>query len=200
MPRIKVVADKLKKGEIVAMPADTIYGLFGLAGKEKAVKKIATLKNRDEKKPFIILIAAWSHLRELGIKTDKKMEKTLRQIWPGPISVILPSQGKRFYYLRYKQNLAVRWPRNKFLTALIKKTGPLVSTSANQSGQPPATTAPAAKKIFDDQVGLYLSAKRQKEKKASTLIKLKNNKVEVIRLGQISIKKLRKKLNQYDFI
>ena len=54
MPRIKELVNTLKKGEVVIMPADTIYGLFGLARNSQTVKKIAKLKGRHFDKPFIV--------------------------------------------------------------------------------------------------------------------------------------------------
>lgn len=199
MPRIKDIASQIKKGGVAVMPADTIYGLFGSAFNQEAVKKIAQLKGRAEDKPFIILVASWSHLKQLGINLNKKDKGSLRRIWPGPVSVILPCASKHLNYLHHGQGLAIRWPKNKFLTTLIKKTSPLVSTSANKSGDPPAETAAAAKKIFGDKIELYLPAKRKQKKKPSTLIRLENDKIEVLRLGQTTIKKLKRKLN-YDFI
>lgn len=199
MPRIKAVADKLKSGAIVAMPANTIYGLFGSARKPETVKKITALKGRADDKPFIVLIASWSQLSSFGLKLTKKEKSSLRQIWPGPISVIFPGSSQSLEYLHHGQGLALRWPKNKFLTTLIKKTGPLVSTSANRSGDPPAATAPAARKIFGEEIDLYLSASRKQKKKPSTLIEFKDDKIKVHRLGPVTIKKLKQKLN-YDFI
>lgn len=199
MPRIKDIASQIKKGGIAAMPADTIYGLFVSAFNQEAVKKIAQFKGRTEDKPFIILVASWPHLKRLGINLNKKEKDSFRRLWPGPISVILSCTGKHLDYLHHGQSLAIRWPKNKFLTTLIKKTGPLVSTSANKSGDPPAETATTAKKIFGDKIELYLPARRKRKKKPSTLIRLENDKIEVLRLGQTTIKKLKQKLN-YDFI
>ena len=199
MSRMKELIGTLKQGDIVLMPADTIYGLFGLARNQKTVEKIAHLKDRHYDKPFIVLVASWSQLAELGIKVTDQDKKLLRQIWPGPVSLVLPDKKSHFTYLHHNHGLAVRWPKHKFLTTLIKKTGPLVSTSANQADNPPAETVTEARAIFGDKVDLYLSAGCRLKNKPSTLISLENGKIKVLRKGAMPIKKLKQKLN-YDFI
>lgn len=199
MSRMKELINTLKQGGIVLMPADTIYGLFGLARNQKTVEKIAHLKDRHYDKPFIVLVADWSQLAELGIKTSNQEKKLLRKIWPGPVSVVLPDKKSHFAYLHHDRGLAVRWPKHKLLTTLIKKTGPLVSTSANKTDNPPAETVTEARAIFGDKVDLYLSAGRRLKTKPSTLISLESGKIKVLRKGAVPIKKLKQKLN-YDFI
>ncbi|MFA5737017.1 MAG: L-threonylcarbamoyladenylate synthase [Candidatus Paceibacterota bacterium] len=200
MPRIKGLVKILKQKGVILMPADTIYGLFGLVRHKETIHKIAVLKGRESSnQPFIVLIAAWSQLADLGIKINAQEKKILRKIWPGQISVVLHNKNPYLEYLHHNQDLAVRYPKNKFLTTLIKKTGPLISTSANKTGQSPAETITQARAIFGNQVNLYLSAGRRLPNKPSTLISLKNGKIKILRRGIVPIKKLKQKLN-YDFI
>lgn len=199
MSRMKELINTLKQGGVVVMPADTIYGLFGLARNQKTVEKIAQLKDRHHDKPFIVLVSSWSQLAELGVKISDQEKKLLRKVWPGPISLVLPDKKSHFSYLHHDRGLAVRWPKHKFLTTLIKKTGPLVSTSANKTDNAPAETITEARAIFGGKVDLYLSAGRRLKTNPSTLISLENDKIEVLRKGAVTIKKLTQKLN-YDFI
>lgn len=199
MPRIKELVNTLKKGEVVIMPADTIYGLFGLARNSQTVKKIAKLKGRHFDKPFIVLVASWAQLDELGIKITEREKRFLKNVWPGKVSVVLPDKNSRFEHLHHNRGLAVRWPKHKFLTTLLKKTGPLVSTSTNKADNPPAETITEARVIFGNQIDLYLSAGRRLKNKPSTLISLENGKIKVLRKGALPIKKLKQKLN-YDLV
>ncbi len=177
---VKVI-EKLKTGKLVVMPSDTIYGIFADALNKKAVQDIYNLKSRDFKKPFIVLIGSIDQLDLFGIKLDEFENKLLQKVWPGPISVILPCKNNKFKYLhRGNDAIAFRLPKKPTLTRLLMKTGPLVSTSVNSSGEPPAMNIKQAKEYFGDKVGLYISG-RVSSKKPSKVIKIENGKIVVIR-------------------
>jgi L-threonylcarbamoyladenylate synthase len=83
--------------------------------------------------------------------------------------------------------LAVRVPDNFELRNLIKKTGPIVSTSANLRGQEPAKTVKEARKYFGDRLDFYVDAGHL-DSQPSTLVKIENNKLKVVRQGAYEIK------------
>ena len=133
--QLKEIAEALASGAVVLMPTDTIYGLHAVAANEDAVARIAEMKGRDEaKKPFIVLASSTSQFPDLGITATPEIVRALDSIWPAPLTAILPRGGT---------TLAVRIPALDWLRALIERTGPLVSTSANRSGEP-AVDRPAA--------------------------------------------------------
>jgi len=164
----------LKQGRVGVLPTDTLYGLVGRAEDKKAVARIKKLKKRSAGKPFIILISSLKDLAQLGVKLNKETEKFLKAVWPGPVSVVLEKN-------------AFRLPKNKFLQALIKQTGPLVAPSANPEGSPPAETIKQAKEYFGDQVDFYLSAGKKLSGQPSTLIRLAGDKIEILRPGRKKI-------------
>ena len=128
------------------------------------------------------------------------LHKFLKKIWPGPISVILnitdKNKIKKFKYLhRGTKTLAFRLPKPKWLRNILKISGPLVAPSANWEGYEPAKTISEAKKYFGNKVVYYdgrglTRIKRGLTRKSlpSTLIKLKNGKIEIIRQGGFKIK------------
>jgi len=126
--QLKEIAGALTSGSVVLMPTDTIYGLHAVASNDAAVARIAEMKERDETKPFIVLASAVSQFPDLGITASPEIVNALDSIWPAPLTAILPRGGT---------TLAVRIPALEWLRALIARTGPLVSTSANRSGEPP---------------------------------------------------------------
>lgn len=135
--QLNEIASALLGGAVVLMPTDTIYGLHAVAANPEAVARIAELKGRDEQqKPFIVLASSVEQLPELGITADAGTVDALASLWPAPLTAVLP---------RGASSLAVRIPDVEWLRALIERTGPLVSTSANRSGEPaidrPATFA-----------------------------------------------------------
>ena len=125
--QLKQIADALMGGAVVLLPTDTIYGLHAVAANEEAVARIAEMKGRDETKPFIVLASSVSQFPDLGITAPPEIVKALDSIWPAPLTAILP---------RGEATLAVRVPALEWLRALIERTGPLVSTSANRGGEP----------------------------------------------------------------
>ena len=132
--QLKEIAEAFASGSVVLMPTDTIYGLHAVHANEEAVARIAEIKGRDENKPFIVLASSVEQFPELGITASPEIVRALEFIWPAPLTAILP---------RGEKTLAVRIPALDWLRALVERTGPLVSTSANRSGEP-AVDRPAA--------------------------------------------------------
>jgi L-threonylcarbamoyladenylate synthase len=185
----KILAKYIKNGAVGIMPTDTILGLVGSALLSKTAKKIYGLKDRPADMPFIVLISRLSDLNKLGIEIGTKEKKILKNNWPNSISFILPCPSAKFKYLhRGTKTLAIRYPNDQGLTDLIKKTGPLIATSANIHDEPAAKNITQAKKYFSDKVDFYLNGK-SKSSKPSTLVKLSDGKVEIIRQGSVRVKR-----------
>jgi L-threonylcarbamoyladenylate synthase len=176
----------LKEGVAAVMPTDTIYGICGSALNEKTVEKIYKLRKRAPQKPMIILISGFNDLNIFGIKPNKKERDVLEKIWPGKVSVILNIKNKekikKFEYLhRRTKTLSFRLPKSGFLSKILKISGPLVAPSANWESHIPAKTINEAKKYFGNKVVYYDKGKIVG--KPSTLIKIKDGKIEVLRKG-----------------
>lgn len=190
----KRAEDILKKGGVIVIPTDTIYGIVGSVFSKKAVERIYKVRGRDEKKPCIILVSSFEQLSKLGINISKEEKKSLIKFWPGKVSVVLPCtstvlQKKLKYLHRGTKTLAVRMvgPRNPNIYKLIKQVGPIIAPSANPQGLPPAKTIWEAKNYFRTSVDMYMCGGTRKSK-PSTLIELKNNKINVLRQGGVKIK------------
>ena len=187
---LNLVAD-IKKGAVGVLPTDTLYGIVGQAKSKEAVKKIYNLKSRSFQKPFIILIGSFSDLRKFEINLDKKTKKLLDQIWPGKVSVVFSCQSKKLEYLHCgMKSLAFRLPTSQKLSKLLKKTGPLVAPSANPEGQKPAENIKEARNYFNQSVDFYVAGGKLKGA-PSTIVEIKNGKMDLIREGKMS-KKLRR--------
>lgn len=183
----KKAEEVLKKGGIAVFPTDTIYGMHTPALKKDCVERLYKLRKRNPKKPFIILIPSITALKLFGIKLSKKVTGYLEKIWPGKVSVVLPCKGEKFTFLhRGTYTLAFRVPDKKEVLSLLKKTGPLVSTSVNPEGKEPAKDIKEAKKYFGNNVDFYLDEGKISSL-ASTLIEIKKGKVVVIREGSTKV-------------
>ena len=132
--QLNEIAKILSNGAVVLMPTDTIYGLHALATNADAVARVADIKGREETKPFIVLASSIEQLEPLGIIAERETLDALASIWPAPLTAILPLR-EPIAASRGASTLAVRIPALEWLRELVTRTGPLVSTSANRSGE-----------------------------------------------------------------
>ncbi|HVV25620.1 MAG TPA: L-threonylcarbamoyladenylate synthase [Candidatus Saccharimonadales bacterium] len=172
-------------GAVGVIPTDTVYGVVARAADKAAVERLYRLKRR-EAKPGTLVAADIDQLESLGLK--RRYLTAVEQYWPGPVSVIIPCADPALSYLhRGKMSLAVRIPDDKNLQALLAQTGSLLTSSANQPGQPPATTVSEAKKYFGDQVDFYADGGDLSARKPSTIIRVVDDAIEIIRQGAVTI-------------
>lgn len=174
-----------QSGAISVIPTDTVYGLVARASDKEAVSRLYELKKREDK-PGTLIAASIEQLEHLGLK--HRYLKAVEQYWPGAVSVVIPVGDPALKYLhRGKMSLAVRIPDDKKLLAILKETGPLVTSSANPPGQMPANTIHEAKKYFGDKLDFYEDGGDLSNREPSTIIRIIDDAVEVIRQGAVKI-------------
>lgn len=167
------------------IPTDTVYGLVARAVDQLAVDRLYNLKLR-EAKPGTIIAANIDQLVELGIKY--RYLKAVEQFWPGAISVVIPCADSHLAYLHLgKQSLAVRIPADQELRKLLAQTGPLLTSSANHPGEPTAVTVAQAKAYFADKVDFYTDGGDLSNHQPSTIIRIVDDAIEVLRAGAVPI-------------
>lgn len=177
----------LRRGGVGVLPTDTIYGLVGQALRPKVVERIYRIRERNLKKPCIVLISSLRDLKLFGVRIDSATAKILRELWPDKVSVILPCLLRKFSYLhRGTKTIAFRFPKKRILLELLKKTGPLIAPSANLEGLKPANSISAAKKYFGDRVDFYVDSGKLKGR-PSTLIRFRQERPVVLRPGAVKI-------------
>lgn len=186
-PTEPIVADLariLTARGIALLPTDTIYGLHGLAGDDEIAERIATLKGRPDDKPFVVIAANVAQLRGLGLDVPK----VLADLWPAPLTAILARANRT--------SIAVRVPDSRWLRDLLELTGPLVSTSANRSGEPPIASPAELASDLRDALDAIVDA-GPREAKASALVDLTADEPRWIREGDPRFtQKLRKTLRK----
>ncbi len=178
--------EELKNKKIGVILTDTIYGIVGLALDEEVVERIYKIKNRNLKKPFIVLISSFEDLKNI-FEIDNSYFNILKEFWPGTTSVILPC--KKFPHLhRGLNSIAFRIPQKKELISLIEEVGPIIATSVNKEGIKPAKNINEAEKYFGNEIDFYVDS-GECYAEPSLLINFKNkNELEVVR-GKICLKK-----------
>ncbi len=170
------VSGVLKSGGIVVLPTETIYGISALFTVD-GVKKLNLLKGRKPLKPIILLILP-HHLRELA-HVDERSKKLMEILWPGPYTFLLPSKVRELPW----EFIGVRYSPDPFVRALLERVSrPILSTSANLSGDRHIEDPGEMVKVFGDSVDLYVF-KGKLSGEPSSIIKV-GNKIEILR-GEI---------------
>lgn len=178
------LADLLLQGGVGVLPTDTIYGLVCNAMSPQAVGELFSIKKR-EANPGTVLAASIDQLVDLGIK--QRYLKAVEHLWPNPISIIIPCGAELAYLHMGKQSLAVRIPADPKVQALLRQTGPLMTTSANHPGEQPAQNYAEAYEYFGEAIDFYVDGGDVGQRPASTIIRVVDDAVEVIRRGAIDI-------------
>lgn len=136
------IAEILRRDGVIAYPTDTLFGLGCLASRKKAVDRILQIKGRDPRKPMSILCADMEMLCRYTRHLDTPTFRLLKQMLPGPYTALLPASREVPRYLQNKQVVGLRIPDHPFCLGLTRLLGePIITTSANLSGQPTLNTA-----------------------------------------------------------
>lgn len=143
------VADLLKRGGVVAVPTDTVYGLIGDALRESSVKKIYRIKARSYQKALPVFVRDVAMAKQYGI-IDAKVMKLLEELWPGQTTVVLRKKDAMPDVVTGgMKTVGFRIPDHAFIRALTEAyPHPLAETSANISGSEPAQSPSEVQNTF----------------------------------------------------
>ena len=177
----------LKRGDVIAFPTETLYGLGADALNSAAVEKVFQLKGREFTNPIPVLVAHREMLLSLVTSVPPLAEKLISCFWPGPLTIILPARRDippRLVSL--SGGIGVRISSQPHATELVKALGcPLTATSANPSGQPPARTVEEARKYFAGQIDIFVDGGKLVSKTGSTVAEINGDTIKIIRAGEI---------------
>lgn len=149
---IKKAGEILRRGGLVAIPTETVYGLAGNALDGKCAGKIFAAKGRPSDNPLIVHISSISQWEALVKEIPDTARALAEKFWPGPLTVILPKSDLIPDEVSGGlDTVAVRMPENEIARAIIESAGvPLAAPSANLSGKPSPTSA---SHVIDDMTG-----------------------------------------------
>lgn len=193
---IQSAAERLRGGEVVAIPTETVYGLAANALDKTAVAKIFTAKGRPQDNPLIVHIASFAAIYDLVTELPQAAKQLADAFWPGPLTMILPKSEKIPSEVSAGlSTVAVRMPSHPVARAVIEAAGlPLAAPSANLSGSPSPTNA---KYVWEDMRGripLILDGGGAKVGVESTVVTLTGAVPRVLRPGGVTVEQLREVL------
>jgi L-threonylcarbamoyladenylate synthase len=177
----------LGRGEIVAYPTETSYGLAVDAADEGALARLFDLKGRGAEKAFSVIVADGEMARSLCAEIGSAAEALIAAHWPGPLTLALPGRAGLPAALVLDGCVAVRQSPHQVAQALVTGFGrPITATSANRAGQPAAVTAADVRAAFPE--GCFvLDGGPTPGGPASTLARVRGGVVEVLRRGAIVV-------------
>ncbi|MUL40068.1 threonylcarbamoyl-AMP synthase [Streptomonospora sp. PA3] len=185
-------ASSVRRGELVVLPTDTVYGIGADAFSPGAVSGLLEAKGRGRDMPPPVLVgsvrAAHALIEDLGNYGQDLIE----EFWPGPLTIVCTAAPSLSWDLGdTKGTVAVRMPMHPVALELLKEVGPMAVSSANLSGHPAATTAQEAEKQLGDSVAVYLDGGACDDDTPSTIVDLTYAVPRVLRDGAISVQRLR---------
>ena len=175
-------------GNIIAIPTETVYGLSVLIDNPKAVNNLFELKQRPADKPFAILVNSIHWLEQLTIKIPDIFYRLAARFMPGPVTYILKKNPSVNYSVTSgSDTIALRIPDDDFVLELIATLNtPIIATSANLSGQEPATSANQVSDYFDGKIPLIIDGGVCRYSKGSTVVDLTTDQPVILREGAIT--------------
>lgn len=148
----------LKQGGVIAYPTEAVFGLGCDPFNPDAVERLLAIKQRPVEKGLILIAANWQQVAALTAPLTAAQLQPVFATWPGPITWVFPAAAKVPAWLRGEHtSIALRVTAHPLAHALCEAfDGPLVSTSANLSGQSPARTSDEARAQLDHSIDLIL--------------------------------------------
>lgn len=175
----------LTDGSVVIFPTDTVWGLACRLYDNTAIERIYTIKDRSKTKHLAVLCDSLVSVNDIGV-IDERVRKLAYAFWPGALTLILPSTKSHFEKTGDK-TVGIRIPNHEAALWLIKKNGPLLTTSVNKSGSAPLMDLKEIINIFGNEVDhIYEEYNAYYLNVSSTTIDLTGDEIEYLRIGSIS--------------
>jgi L-threonylcarbamoyladenylate synthase len=197
---IRIAADTIKKGGLVAFPTETVYGLGADALNPKAVKALFKAKKRPLDNPPIVHVGHIQDVYRLAREVPPKAEKLMEKFWPGPLTLIFKrSEIVPDVTVSGLDTVAVRMPRHKVALALIRESGcPIAAPSANLAGRPSPTTANHVLEDLNGRIDVVLDAGPTNIGVESTVLDLTVDPPQILRPGGTPYEVLREVLGRVE--
>ena len=167
------------KGKIIVFPTDTVYGVGCLYGDSIGVEKIYQMKKRDYGKPLPVLCDSIETVLSIAMINENHMKYTKH--WPGALTMILKSYDKNIF----NGSVACRIPNSEIALSVLKKFGPLFTTSVNYSGEKELNSVDEILETFGNQINFIVTDIPVLTKTPSTIINCLGDEMIIVRQGDI---------------
>jgi L-threonylcarbamoyladenylate synthase len=182
----------IRRGGVIVYPTETLYGIGADAFDGEAVRRVQAVKQREEKKPVLVIIDTEDRLMQLTSEVSEVAGTLIRKFWPGPLTLVFAALPTIPAEITQGTNaIGVRLPSSALCRELVRSAGrPITSTSANLSGQPTPRTVREMQSMLREGVDLFLDAGELPESKPSTVVDVSTNLPRLLRKGAIPTERL----------
>lgn len=184
---LRAAASAVRSSRLVVLPTDTVYGIGADAFDAGAVRSLLEAKHRGPDMPVGVLVGSWSTLDGLVLGVPQQARTLIEAFWPGDLSIVLPHAPSLNWDLgSTRGTVMLRMPLHPVALELLRDVGPMAVSSANVSGQPPASTAQEAQDQLGESVAVYLDGGPSGEAVPSTIVDLTGEHPLLLREGAVS--------------
>jgi tRNA threonylcarbamoyl adenosine modification protein (Sua5/YciO/YrdC/YwlC family) len=190
---IAAAIDAVRRGQLIVMPTDTVYGIGADAFDSRAVTDLLAAKGRGRDMPVPVLVGSWRTLDGLVMSVNRATRDLIEAFWPGGLTLVVEHAPSLAWDLGDAYGtVAVRMPLHPVALEILTETGPMAVSSANSTGMPPAATAADAEAQLGHQVDVYLEAGAGGAQVPSTIVDVTGKVPRVLREGAVDLGELRK--------
>ena len=191
---LQEVVSRIRSGDLVVFPTETVYGIGTIALDSLATSKIYTAKGRPSDNPLIVHVSDFDMLKKCTKEISEIEEKLIKAFMPGPFTLILKKSD--IIPNEVSANLdtvGIRMPSNKIANTIISRAAvPVAAPSANVSGRPSGTNISDIKKELLDKVSIMIDGGDSDIGLESTVVKVVDNIPVILRPGKISVEDIEK--------
>ncbi|MCC2280379.1 threonylcarbamoyl-AMP synthase [Streptomyces sp. ET3-23] len=185
-------AAAVRRGELVVLPTDTVYGVGADAFDPEAVGRVLRAKGRGRSMPSPVLVGSADALDGLLPDVPRRARELIEAFWPGGLTLVARYSPSLTWDLGETHGtVALRMPAHPVALDLLNRTGPLAVSSANLTGQPSPQTCGDAEKMLGDTVAVYLDAGPTPADVPSSIVDITGTTPRLLRAGAISAERLR---------
>lgn len=189
---LEAAASAVRRGDLVVVPTDTVYGLGCDAFSTVGVERLLAAKGRGRGTPVPVLVGSPDTVEGLAYGMTQAARELIDAFWPGPLTVVVRHQPSLAWDLGDDGGtVALRMPLHPVAIELLRLTGPMAVTSANRAGSPSATSYEQALEQLGDDVAVYLDAGPSPETAPSTIVDVSGPVPRLLRVGAYDAETLR---------
>jgi tRNA threonylcarbamoyl adenosine modification protein (Sua5/YciO/YrdC/YwlC family) len=196
---IERAVEAVRRGDLVVLPTDTVYGLGTDAFRPDAVEALLAAKGRGRDMPVPVLVGSPRVLDGIATGLSQAARDLVQAFWPGGLTIVARAQPSLQWDLGDTDGtVAVRMPLHPVALDLLNATGPMAVSSANVTGHPPATTVDDAIEQLEQAVSVYLDGGPSGEPVPSTIVDVSGERPRLLRAGAVSEEALREVAGDLD--
>lgn len=185
---VEAATHAVRRGELVVIPTDTVYGVAADAFSHDAVRALLAAKGRGRDMPPPVLISSLTTLDALAVGVPSYARALAEKFWPGPLTLVCHQQASLMWDLGdTRGTVAVRMPDDAVALTVLERTGPLAVSSANLTGRPAARSAEEAEEMLGDAVAVIVDGGTSPGGEASTIVDVTTDRGRILRRGALDL-------------